>query len=38
MAESYPLTKVRITVKLTIRGVTKSVRRAFVVTPRAARG
>ena len=38
MAESFPLTKVRITVKLKIRGVVTSVRRAYVVTPRAARG
>ena len=38
MAESYPLTKVRITVKLRIRGSVMSVRRAYVVTPRAARG
>lgn len=38
MADGYPLTKVRITVKLSIRGVVTSVRRAYVVTPRAARG
>ena len=38
LAQAYPLTKVRFTVKLSVRGRVKAVRRAFVVTPRAARG
>ena len=38
LAESYPLTKVRITVKLKIHGVVKSVRRAYVVAPSRGRG